>query len=109
LCCDIRIKSPDENLWPENIEEIGFLNPLLGSLQLNNSTRFAAAGTSGGTIGVNFTALEQAIGQPFDTLLPLIGNDTGKLQATRARQTAQPILARPRVVRGFRSGADILK
>jgi hypothetical protein len=109
LCCDIRVKSPEGNLWPERIEEIGFLNPLLGSLQLNNSTRFAAAATTGGTIGVNFAALEEAIGQPFDTLLPLIANDTERQQTIRARQAAQPIRMRPQIVRRFALGTDILK
>jgi hypothetical protein len=74
LCCNINVRTPDENLWPDSIAEIEFLNPLLGALQLNPWGRFSVAAFTGGTVGVDFDAIESAVGQSLQSLLPLITN-----------------------------------
>ena len=71
LCCGIRSKTPDDNLWPDNLTDIGFLNPPLGSLQLQNNSRYANSSTTGGRVGVNINELEEALGTSLDNLAAL--------------------------------------
>jgi hypothetical protein len=74
LCCDIKTESPADNLWPKNMAEIGFVNPLLGSFGLLNESRYRTAGSSNGAIGIDVPELEAAIGSTLDSMLPLLAS-----------------------------------
>lgn len=90
LCCDIKNKTPDDNLWPDSLAEIGFLNPLLGSVQLQSNSRYATSGTTGGSIGVNIQELEAALGTTLDSLAAVFAAKAKPVEAHRARTASVP-------------------
>ena len=71
LCCDTKSESPADNFWPKKMEEIGFINPALGSFRLRSDSQYLSSG-SPDTIGVDIPELEAAVGSTLDSLLPLL-------------------------------------
>lgn len=57
---------PAENSATDDVAEIGFLNPHARVFQLGLSSRFHTAGETGGSPGVDFNALESALGQSLE-------------------------------------------